>query len=90
MSLRSSSVLTGRPLQGRSRVIVKTVCYRLVMLCITVTIAWLFVGDVGDALNIGIAANLVKTGTYYAYERLWDRIEWGARTTGASGTRNTR
>lgn len=76
MSRRSSAVLA-RPLQGRSRAVVKTVCYRFLMLCITVAVAFLVVGDAGDALNIGLVANLVKTGTYYAYERLWDRIAWG-------------
>lgn len=47
------------------------------MIVVTVTVAWLVVGDVRTALDIGVAANVVKTGTYYAYERLWDRIEWG-------------
>jgi uncharacterized membrane protein len=43
----------------------------------TVTVAWIVVGNVGDALNIGIATNLLKTGTYYLYERTWDHIAWG-------------
>lgn len=64
-------------LQKRKRVVMKTVCYRMVMLLITVTVAFVVVGDVGDALNIGIATNVLKTGTYYAYERLWDHVIWG-------------
>jgi len=28
-------------------------------------------------VSIGFVANLVKTVTYYGYERLWDRIAWG-------------
>jgi uncharacterized membrane protein len=47
------------------------------MILITVVVAWLVVGDVGEALNIGLLANLVTTGTYYGYERLWDRVAWG-------------
>ena len=65
------------PHQARLRAVVKTLCYRALMVVITVTVAWLVVGDVSDAVNIGIVANVVKTGTYYAYERLWDRISWG-------------
>lgn len=65
------------PLQMRRRALVKTLCYRLFMLLITVVVAWLVVGDVSDALNIGLVTNLLKTGTYYTYERLWDRISWG-------------
>ncbi|MFW5978006.1 MAG: DUF2061 domain-containing protein [Halohasta sp.] len=64
-------------LQARKRALVKTLCYRLVMILVTVVVAWIFVGDVGDALNIGLVANVVKTGTYYLYERLWDHITWG-------------
>ncbi|UHQ95051.1 DUF2061 domain-containing protein [Haloterrigena alkaliphila] len=67
-------------IQAQKRAIVKTICYRLVMLLITVTVAWSVVGDVNAALNIGLVANLVKTGTYYIYERTWDRIMWGVTT----------
>jgi len=70
-------VFSQSAMQARKRALVKTVCYRLVMMLITVVVAWVFVGDVVSALNIGIAANLVKTVTYYAYERLWDHIAWG-------------
>lgn len=70
-------VVSRATVQARRRAIVKTLCYRLFMLLITVTVAWVIVGDAGDALNIGIATNLLKTGTYYAYERTWDHITWG-------------
>lgn len=63
--------------EGHRRAIVKTLCYRLLMVAITVAAAWLVVGDVSDAVNIGLVANVVKTGTYYGYERLWGRITWG-------------
>ncbi|MBP1923166.1 putative membrane protein [Halorubrum alkaliphilum] len=56
------------------------------MVTITVVVAWLIVGDVGDAVNIGIVTNLLKTGTYYLYERTWDHITWGVSESG-SGTR---
>ena len=72
-----ASLVSRSALQARRRAIVKTLCYRLFMVLITVTIAFVVVGDVGDALNIGIAANVLKTGTYYLYERTWDHITWG-------------
>lgn len=65
------------PLQRRRRAVGKTLCYRLFMLLITVGVAWFVVGDVSDALNIGVGTNVIKTATYYGYERLWDRIDWG-------------
>ncbi|WP_418285145.1 DUF2061 domain-containing protein [Halorubrum sp. DTA46] len=66
-------------LNHRKRALVKTLCYRLVMVTITVFVAWAVVGNIGDALHIGIVTNLVKTATYYGYERFWDHITWGIR-----------
>jgi len=73
-------LFSARPYQDRSRALVKTVCYRLLMVVVTVAVALAVTDDLGAALNIGIAANVVKTGTYYGYERLWDHIEWGLAT----------
>ncbi|MFT4885396.1 MAG: putative membrane protein [Natronomonas sp.] len=69
--------LRSRPHQQLSRAVAKTLGYRFFMVCITVAVAFLVVGDVGDALSIGLVANVVKTGTYFVYERAWDRIDWG-------------
>jgi uncharacterized membrane protein len=69
---------------------VKTVRYRFATLCVTVAIARLFVGDVGEALTIGTVADPVRTETENARERPWDHSQWGARATGASGARNGR
>jgi len=71
------SLFTRRPFQNRSRALVKTVGYRGLMLLITFLVALFFTEDLGTAVNIGIVANVVKTGTYYGYERLWDRVTWG-------------
>lgn len=64
-------------LQAQKRAIAKTLCYRLFMVLITVTVAWVVVEDMGTAVNIGLVTNLLKTGTYYVYERTWDHIAWG-------------
>ena len=61
-----------------SRSVVKAVTYRCFMILITITVAFVFTGDTAAALSIGIVTNLIKTGTYYGYERLWARISWGA------------
>lgn len=63
--------------ERRRRTVVKTLLYRLVMLLVTVGVALLFTGAVDQALQIGVAANALKTGTYYGYERLWNRVSWG-------------
>jgi len=74
------NLVSGSAHQQRKRAVVKTLCYRLLMILVTVVVAWVFVGDVADAVNIGIAANVIKTVTYYGYERLWDHIAWGLTT----------
>lgn len=50
------------------------------MILITFAVSLAVVGDIAEATSIGLAANLVKTGTYYGYERLWDQISWGIRS----------
>lgn len=65
--------------QARTRAIVKTLCYRMLMIMITIAVSLAIVGDITEAASIGLTANIVKTGTYYGYERLWDRITWGVR-----------
>jgi uncharacterized membrane protein len=71
------SRVAAAPRQRRSRALVKALCYRLLMIVVTVVVALVVVGDVGDAARIGLIANVAKTGIYYLYERVWDRIEWG-------------
>ncbi|GAB3691891.1 hypothetical protein GCM10028857_29830 [Salinarchaeum chitinilyticum] len=65
--------------QRLSRSLVKTLCYRVLMVAITIAVAFAFTNDAMAALNIGLVANVVKTGTYFGYERLWARISWGTQ-----------
>jgi uncharacterized membrane protein len=64
-----------------ARALLKTVLYRTVMVAITVAVAFAFTDSGSEALSIGLTANLIKTGTYYGYERLWDRCSWGLNET---------
>ncbi|MFB6128736.1 MAG: DUF2061 domain-containing protein [Halorhabdus sp.] len=75
MSIRSH--LRRSALQNRSRAVLKTALYRVVMILITIAVALAVTGQIGQALSIGLVTNAVKTGTYYVYERLWDRVTWG-------------
>jgi uncharacterized membrane protein len=63
--------------QRRSRALVKAGLYRLCMILVSVGVAWAIVGDATAAVSIGLATNVVKTGTYYVYERLWAHVSWG-------------
>ncbi len=73
-------ITTNTVLQSRSRALVKTAGYRLFMLAITYVVAFGITNDVSQAASIGIVTNVAKTGTYYLYERVWDRISWGVES----------
>lgn len=67
------------PHQVRGRAVVKTLLYRVFMMLITIGVAWVVTGSIAAAVNIGILTNVMKTVTYYLYERLWDHVTWGVR-----------
>jgi uncharacterized membrane protein len=77
-----TNVFAADAVHARRRAVVKTLCYRALMVTITVAVAWLVVGDVGQAASIGLVTNAVKTLTYYGYERLWDRVARGVSPSG--------
>ena len=72
-----ANVVSPSARHARKRAIAKTLGYRFFMVVITIAVAWVVVGDAADAMNIGIVANILKTGTYYLYERAWNHITWG-------------
>ncbi|MEF8779928.1 MAG: DUF2061 domain-containing protein [Haloferacaceae archaeon] len=70
-------VETATPRQSRARALLKALIYRVLMVAVTVVAAYAFTEDPAAAINIGVAANAIKTVTYYVYERAWDRVGWG-------------
>lgn len=77
VSMTPRDLFTWTPYQRRRRAIVKTLCYRLFMVLITVGVALAVTGSAGEAVSIGLVTNAAKTVTYYGYERAWDHIAWG-------------
>lgn len=69
--------ITRQAHQELSRAILKTLLYRIFMIFITFIVALIITGQMTQAVSIGIVTNLLKTGTYFIYERVWDRIYWG-------------
>lgn len=74
----------GSPRQSWVESFVKSLLYRLFMVLITVVVAYVFTTDTTASLQIGIVTNVLKTGTYYAYERLWSRFRVGGLIHGQS------
>jgi len=59
----------------RRSLLLKTVGYRILSVIVTAVIAFVVLRDAGAALDIGIWANAVKMGVYYAYEQAWSGTE---------------
>ena len=62
------------PSQSRAESLCKALVYRVFMIALTVAVAYLVTTDTTASLQIGLVTNVVKTGTYYVYERFWDRL----------------
>jgi uncharacterized membrane protein len=71
------SVEYGGPRHSWWESLVKSLFYRLFMVALTVAVAYFVTTDTTASLQIGIVTNVLKTGTYYGYERLWDRFRFG-------------
>lgn len=65
MSLRNPSVADRTLLK-------KALGYRLLSILVTTLVAFVVVGDLALATNIGIVANIAKFLLYYGYELIWD------------------
>lgn len=65
------------PTDSRARALAKATTWRFLATAITATCAWLVTGEVACAASIGALDTLIKFGSYYFHERLWDRASLG-------------
>ena len=59
------------------RTIIKTITWRIIATLTTVTVIYLWTGDLSVALGSGLVANAFKTVFYYTHERIWNRSNFG-------------
>ena len=64
-------------MDSRARALAKATTWRLLATLITATCAWAVTGEAAWAASIGALDALVKFGSYYLHERLWDRATFG-------------
>jgi uncharacterized membrane protein len=60
--------------ESQKKSIVKTISWRVVATLTTMTLAYLFIGDVTIALEIGFFEVILKMIFYYVHERVWSRM----------------
>lgn len=61
----------------QKRSIVKSIVWRVLAFLTTMIVVYIYSKDLKASLTIGIGANLIKMGIYYAHERVWEGISWG-------------
>ncbi len=64
-------------MESHYRSIVKTLTWRVLATAITFSVAWILLGKLGKAVEIGILDTLIKLGAYYSHERAWNRLQFG-------------
>jgi len=63
--------------ETRLRSLTKAIIWRLLGIILLYIISYLLTKSVEEATAITIAFNGMRVVMYYAYERLWDRVDWG-------------
>jgi len=55
----------------------KALSWRVIAFVITSSVVLLLTGRLDLAGEVGLADTLIKIGTFYGHERLWNRIQFG-------------
>ena len=59
------------------RTLFKTISWRIVATSTTMTIVFIFTGQVALSIGIGIVEVISKMFFYYGHEYIWDKIPYG-------------
>jgi len=65
--------------ESHKRSILKAVTWRVLATLVTTIVVYLFTREVILSIGIGFVDAAIKIFTYYAHERLWNRISFGRK-----------
>jgi adenylylsulfate kinase len=65
--------------ETNTRSIVKTISWRILATVTTVSLVYIFIGDVSVALSVGGIEVFLKMLIYFFHERFWDKIKFGRK-----------
>lgn len=68
--------------EHQKRSIIKAISYRFLGSMVTALIALILTNRLGLSATIGLLDVVMKIGTYYLHERVWDRINYGRAKVG--------
>lgn len=63
--------------ERHSRTILKSITWRVLAFCASITVLYYLTGDINRSLYHAIIIEIVKTIIYYAHERLWNMTDFG-------------
>lgn len=63
--------------QSQTRILVKTLAYRILVLSITFCASLYITGDFKKAIGFSVGLEFLQMLVYYMYEQIWNNIEWG-------------
>ena len=64
-------------METHKRTVAKTLSWRLVATVITTAITFALTRKLEFAATVGVLDTIVKFGSYYVHERLWNNINFG-------------
>ena len=65
--------------ESHIRSIIKAVTWRALATMTTMSLVYIFIGDVTIALSVGGIEVFLKMLIYFGHERVWDKIRWGKK-----------
>ncbi len=65
--------------ESHKRSIVKSITWRFLATLVTITIVYIFTKEILLSLEVGGLALVIKLVVYYIHERIWGKINWGAK-----------
>lgn len=64
-------------MESHFRSIVKAMTWRAGGTVVTFGVAWFLIGELDQAVKIGLLDTLIKVGAFYVHERIWNRLSFG-------------
>jgi len=61
----------------RRRTVVKALTWRAIATVTTMSLVYMFTGQIELAAGIGAVDIIIKLILYYSHERAWNRVRWG-------------
>jgi len=63
--------------ESRKRSLAKMISWRVIATATTVTLVFLFTGEIAVAAGVGVFDVILKLAFYYGHERAWNTVRWG-------------